>query len=135
MICQVATIATTFGVYFAFLTSALPSALVSAVLSVMAFVMFGLCPVSSALSKHYGIRAVALTGSLTLTVASALAAIVNNFYWFLVFFAGFGGLGAGLVLVQGNICVQKYFKKRRGIANGIFMSGGALGNMVMPVIL
>ena len=24
---------------------------------------------------------------------------------------------------------------RRGIANGIFMSGGALGNMLMPVLL
>ena len=27
------------------------------------------------------------------------------------------------------------FQTRRGIANGIFMSGGALGNMLMPVLL
>ena len=61
-----------------------------------------------------------------------------------------GGAGCGLVLVQGNVTVQQYFDKRchiffpiernlfqirRGIANGIFMSGGALGNMLMPVLL
>lgn len=36
---------------------------------------------------------------------------------------------------QGNVSVQRYFNRRRAIANGIFMSGGALGNMLMPVLL
>ena len=31
--------------------------------------------------------------------------------------------------------VQKYFVTKRGTANGIFMSGGALGNMLMPILL
>ena len=79
---------------------------------------------------------------------------------FLSWFSVVGGVGCGLVLVQGNVTVQRYFDKRcfccsalkdqidfhkiafwicqpirRGIANGIFMSGGALGNMLMPVLL
>ena len=36
---------------------------------------------------------------------------------------------------QGNVSVQQYFLTRRGTANGIFMSGGAIGNMLMPIIL
>jgi len=31
--------------------------------------------------------------------------------------------------VQGNVTVQQYFTTRRATANGIFMSGGALGNL------
>ena len=41
----------------------------------------------------------------------------------------------GIFLLQGNVSVQKYFITKRGIANGIFMSGGALGNMLMPIFL
>ena len=55
---QCATLATTFGVYFAHLTTRaeeeeeqLPSALVSSVPSIMAFTMFLFCPISTALSK------------------------------------------------------------------------------------
>ena len=50
---QVATIAATFGVYFAHITTTttLPAYLVSAVPSVMGFIMFAFCPVSTALAK------------------------------------------------------------------------------------
>ena len=57
---QCATLATTFGVYFAHLTTRaeeeeeqLPSALVSSVPSIMAFTMFFFCPISTALSKVF----------------------------------------------------------------------------------
>ena len=53
---QCATLATTFGVYFAHLTTLeeeeqLPAVLVSSVPSIMAFTMFFFCPISTALSK------------------------------------------------------------------------------------
>ena len=55
---QVATIPTTFGVYFAHLTSEreeqeelLPAALVSSVPSLMSFAMFFFCPISTAFSR------------------------------------------------------------------------------------
>ena len=53
---QCATLATTFGVYFAHLTTLeeeekLPAVLVSSVPSIMAFTMFLFCPISTALSK------------------------------------------------------------------------------------
>ena len=58
VVMQCATLATTFGVYFAHLTSRaeeeeeqLPAALVSSVPSIMAFTMFFFCPISTALSK------------------------------------------------------------------------------------
>jgi len=134
---QVATIAGTFGVYFAHITTTttLPAYLVSAVPSVMGFIMFAFCPVSTALAKQYGTRPVALTGAVIATVSVAASAIVDNFYWFFIFFSVFGGIGSGLILIQGNVTVQKYFVTKRGTANGIFMSGGALGNMLMPIVL
>ena len=35
---------------------------------------------------------------------------------------------------KGNVSVQKYFRKRRGAANGIFMAGGSLGNITIPLL-
>jgi len=135
---QVATLATTFGVYFAHLTTgpqAMPASLVSTVPSIMVCVSFFFCPISTALSKQYGSRSVALVGAVTVTVSTALSSAIDNFYWFFIFFSLLGGIGSGLILVQGNISVQKYFRTKRATANGVFMSGGAIGNMVMPLIL
>jgi MFS family permease len=64
-----------------------------------------------------------------------MASAVDNFYWFFVFFSVLGGVGSGLILVQGNVSVQQYFSTKRATANGVFMSGGAIGNMTMPIIL
>jgi len=134
---QVASISITFGVYFAHIraTQNVPAWLVASIPSVMGFIMFFLCPFSTALAKHYETRLVALVGAIIATLSVATSAINGDFYWFFTFFSIFGGIGSGLIVVQGNVTVQKYFLKRRGIANGIFMAGGALGNMLMPIIL
>ena len=72
---------------------------------------------------------------MLVTFSTAMASAVDHFYWFFVFFSILGGVGSGLILVQGNVTVQQYFKAKRATANGVFMSGGAIGNMVMPIIL
>ena len=77
----------------------------------------------------------ALVGALLVTLSTAMASAVDNFYWFFIFFSVLGGVGSGLILVQGNVSVQQYFRSKRATANGVFMSGGAVGNMVMPIIL
>ena len=77
----------------------------------------------------------ALVGALLVTLSTAMASAVDNFYWFFIFFSVLGGVGSGLILVQGNVSVQQYFRTKRATANGVFMSGGAVGNMVMPIIL
>jgi len=77
---------------------------------------------------------VALVGAVLVTVCTALSSVIEDFYWFFIFFS-LGGVGSGLIMVQGNISVQKYFRTKRATANGVFMSGGAIGNMVMPPIL
>ena len=92
----------------------------------------------------------AVTGAILATSSVAISSLLDDFYWFFLFFSIFGGVGSGLILVQvanfidsfyrifllqGNVSVQKYFITKRGIANGIFMSGGALGNMLMPIFL
>ena len=77
----------------------------------------------------------ALVGAVTVTLSTALASAVDNFYWFFTFFSLLGGVGSGLILVQGNVSVQQYFRTKRATANGVFMSGGAIGNMLMPIVL
>jgi len=42
------------------------------------------------------------------------------------------GIGIGLVFVPTAIVPLYYFKRRKGLALGIVMSGGSLGGMVFP---
>ena len=41
-----------------------------------------------------------MTGAVIATVSVAASAIIDNFYWFFIFFSVFGGIGSGLILVQ-----------------------------------
>ncbi|KAF8901217.1 major facilitator superfamily domain-containing protein [Gymnopilus junonius] len=45
------------------------------------------------------------------------------------------GVGMGLVLMPTTVIPLHYFKRRRGLAIGIVMSGGSLGGMVFPPVL
>jgi len=45
------------------------------------------------------------------------------------------GIGIGLVFVPTALVPLHYFKRRKGMAIGIVMSGGSLGGMVFPAVL
>ncbi|KIM43713.1 hypothetical protein M413DRAFT_26030 [Hebeloma cylindrosporum] len=45
------------------------------------------------------------------------------------------GIGMGLVFVPTAIIPLHYFKRRRGLAVGIVMSGGSFGGMIFPAVL
>lgn len=53
-------------------------------------------------------------------------------YAMLVYFIG---IGNSLIFGPTIICVGRYFSKRRGLANGLVMSGGSLGSLVLPLLL
>ena len=42
------------------------------------------------------------------------------------------GTGIGLVFVPTATIVTRYFKRKRGLAIGIAMSGGSLGGLLFP---
>jgi len=42
------------------------------------------------------------------------------------------GIGVGLVFVPTAIVAARYFKRMRGLAIGIAMSGGPFGGMIFP---
>ena len=44
------------------------------------------------------------------------------------------GCGTGLVFGPTYVVLNQYFDKRRGLANGIYLSGNSLGGFVMPYI-
>ena len=46
-----------------------------------------------------------------------------------------GGCGGCFVYCSGILVVGSYFERRRGLANGLCVSGSALGAMVFPPAL
>lgn len=46
-----------------------------------------------------------------------------------------GGAGGCFVYSAGVLVVGSYFERRRGLANGLCVSGSALGAMVFPPLL
>ena len=47
----------------------------------------------------------------------------------------FAGIGAGLAFSPGMVVLNQYFEKRRGIANGIALSGSGFGSMAIPPLM
>lgn len=55
-----------------------------------------------------------------------------------IFVCSFGvmvGLGAGLSFPPGIYLVTSYFVKYRGLANGLAISGSAIGSIIFPPFL
>ena len=42
----------------------------------------------------------AVTGAILATSSVAISSLLDDFYWFFLFFSIFGGVGSGLILVQ-----------------------------------
>lgn len=47
----------------------------------------------------------------------------------------FVGFGSGLTYSPGVILIGNYFQKKRGMANGVTVTGSPVGGMLMPYML
>ncbi|KAK4312120.1 hypothetical protein Pmani_016413 [Petrolisthes manimaculis] len=86
------------------------------------------------LTKEFGYRRVAMTGTLLTAVSLTLSAFATSPVFLFVFFSIGCGLGSGLSCV-GYLILATYFKKHRGLANAWLMAGAGLGHFFSPLLI
>lgn len=73
-------------------------------------------------------------GTLILPLGLMMASISSKF-WHLILAQGICcGLGAGSLFVPSVAILPQYFKKRRGLANGIAATGSSVGAVIYPIM-
>nr|XP_053646217.1 uncharacterized protein LOC128698124 [Cherax quadricarinatus] len=126
-----------FGITFStFLRESQTSSTVTA----MIFNMFGLTwcltgPFMEPLVSEFGWRRVAFVGSIMLSFSTVSSAFVAS-PWVLIFtYSVLGGTGVGILLSISYTIVPYYFRKRRGLANGIIMASDCGGQLLGPPLI
>ncbi|XP_072155684.1 LOW QUALITY PROTEIN: monocarboxylate transporter 12 [Bemisia tabaci] len=92
-------------------------------------------PLASYLSSKYSYRAVALLGGLIASLGIILSSFATTVTHLVLCFGVMLGAGAGLSFPPGIFITTSYFVKYRGFANGIAISGSALGSMFLPAFI
>lgn len=99
------------------------------------FLYSSLGPVSSILSVKYSYRTVTLIGGTFAASGMILSFFANSVPYLYVSYGIFVGIGAGLSFPPTVYIVTSYFVRLRGMANGLCISGSALGSIILPPIL
>ncbi|KAK4025124.1 Monocarboxylate transporter 9 [Daphnia magna] len=92
-------------------------------------------PICSALCRKFSCRAVVFTGGLLCWMGVSLSYFTTSLQQLCLTFGILTGLGAGLATTPGIIMTSRYFNKRRALANGLCVSGTAVGSMLLPPLL
>ncbi|XP_024880805.1 monocarboxylate transporter 2 [Temnothorax curvispinosus] len=99
------------------------------------FLYSSLGPLSSVLSVKYSYRTVTLIGGTFAAAGMMLSYFANSVAFLYVSYGVFVGTGAGLAFPPTVYIVTSYFVRLRGLANGLCISGSALGSIFLPPVL
>lgn len=88
-------------------------------------------PIVSALCSRYGCRAVAMTGGVLSVVAMLSTSFVNSLVPMYLTYSLLWGLGSSMCYVPTFLIVDKYFPRRKALANGIITAGSAIGALIL----
>ncbi|XP_063928964.1 monocarboxylate transporter 13 isoform X2 [Zophobas morio] len=99
------------------------------------FLYSSLGPVSSLLSVKYSYRTVTLIGGSFAATGMILSYFADSVAFLCISYGVFVGTGAGLSFPPTVYIVTSYFLRLRGVANGLCISGSALGSIILPPIL
>ncbi|XP_014489439.1 PREDICTED: monocarboxylate transporter 9-like [Dinoponera quadriceps] len=99
------------------------------------FLYSSLGPLSSILSTKYSYRTVTLIGGTFAASGMMLSYFANSVTYLYVSYGLMVGIGAGLSFPPTVYIVTSYFEKLRGVANGLCISGSAIGTIVLPPLL
>lgn len=89
-------------------------------------------PWAAPLNEVFSYRTIATVGSLMVASSLFFSALVENPYLLLFTFSITVGLGGGPTIMSCYHSTALYFNKRLGLANGIVVTGGSLGLILMP---
>ncbi|KAL7739583.1 hypothetical protein ACLKA6_002160 [Drosophila palustris] len=99
------------------------------------FLYSSLGPVSSILSVKYSYRTVTLIGAVSASLGMILSFWASSVGYLYISYGVLVGIGAGLSFPPTVYIVTSYFVKLRGLANGLCISGSALGSIILPPVL
>ncbi|XP_012277379.1 monocarboxylate transporter 9 [Orussus abietinus] len=99
------------------------------------FLYSSLGPLSSVLSVKYSYRTVTLIGGTFAAVGMMLSYFASSVGFLCVSYGVLVGIGAGLAFPPTVYIVTSYFVRLRGLANGLCISGSALGSIFLPPVL
>lgn len=99
------------------------------------FLYSSLGPLSSILSVRYSYRTVTMVGAAFCSAGMILTHWATSVEYLYISYGVFVGIGAGLSFPPTVYIVTSYFTKKRGLANGLCISGSALGSIFLPPIL
>ncbi|XP_076627761.1 solute carrier family 16 member hermes [Colletes latitarsis] len=99
------------------------------------FLYSSLGPLSSVLSVKYSYRTVTLLGGTFAAAGMMLSYFANSVAFLCISYGVLVGIGAGLAFPPTVYIVTSYFVRLRGLANGLCISGSALGSIFLPPIL
>jgi MFS family permease len=87
------------------------------------------------LFDRYGPRWIALLGSVAFTLMVFLLAECSTFWHFMLCLGILGGFGGALLTTTSLAVVAHWFKARRGLTQGIAMTGSSGGGIIIPLVL
>lgn len=99
------------------------------------FLYSSLGPLSSILSVKYSYRTVTIIGGTFAAVGMIITYWATSINYLYVSYGVLVGTGAGLSFPPTVYIVTSYFVKLRGLANGLCISGSALGSIILPPVL
>jgi MFS family permease len=99
------------------------------------FLYSSLGPLSSILSVKYSYRTVTFLGAGFCSAGMILTHWATSIEYLYISYGVFVGIGAGLSFPPTVYIVTSYFTKLRGLANGLCISGSALGSIFLPPLL
>ncbi|CBX91021.1 similar to MFS monocarboxylate transporter [Plenodomus lingam JN3] len=87
------------------------------------------------LFDRYGPRWIACTGSLAFLLMIFLLAECTAFWQMVLCCGVLGGIGGAMLTTTSLAAVAHWFKERRGLTQGIAMTGSSCGGLVIPLML
>uniref|UniRef100_A0A8R1HUQ4 MFS domain-containing protein n=1 Tax=Caenorhabditis japonica TaxID=281687 RepID=A0A8R1HUQ4_CAEJA len=87
-------------------------------------------PLASSFVNVFGIRSVAIGGSIVSTTAFLLSRYVDAAWQLYLLFGVLGGIGFGCMYLPSIVILSTYFSKRRSVATGIAVCGSGIGTVV-----
>lgn len=99
------------------------------------FLYSSLGPLSSILSVKYSYRTVTVIGGAFAAVGMMITFWASSISYLYISYGIFVGIGAGLAFPPTVYIVTSYFVRLRGLANGLCISGSALGSIILPPVL
>ncbi|KAF5294764.1 hypothetical protein FQA39_LY00248 [Lamprigera yunnana] len=99
------------------------------------FLYSSLGPISSILSLKYSYRTVTILGGTCAALGMILSYFAESVTYLYFSYGILVGTGAGLSFPPTVYIVTSYFVRLRGVANGICISGSAIGSIILPPLL